>query len=133
MVNVCVTIYNYFDARVFVDSLRVGVSESESGHFWGFRSRSRSFQKLADSNSDSSKTLYCFFIKTIAGKVWFSSISRKFATEKEFIFNGKDAVCITRLKEIQTSKISLMIHLVGMTCKFDLYMDGKRKYKNICY
>ena len=73
----------------------VGVKESDSGHFWGFRSWSR--QKLAD--SDSSKTLYCFFIKTIASKVWFSSISRKFATEKEFIFNGKDAVCITRLPQ----------------------------------
>ena len=36
-------------------------------------------------------------------------------------------------KEIQTSKISLMIHLVVMTYKFDLYIDGKRKYKNICY
>ena len=50
-------------------------------------------------DSDCSKTLYCFFIKTIAGKVWFSSISRKFATEKEFIFNGKDAVCITQLPQ----------------------------------
>ena len=69
--------------------------ELESGHFWGFRSRSR--QKLA--NSDFSKTLYCFFIKTIAGKVWFSSISCKFATEEEFIFNGKDPVCITRLPQ----------------------------------
>ena len=48
---------------------------------------------------DSSKTLYCFFIKTIAGKVWFSSISRKLAIEKEFIFNGKDAVCITRVPQ----------------------------------
>ena len=72
-----------------------GVGVEESGHFGGFRSRSR--QKLAD--SDSSKTLYCYFIKTIAGKVWFSSISRKFATEEEFIFNGKDAVCITRLPQ----------------------------------
>ena len=68
---------------------RAGDSESKS--------QSRSRQKLAD--SDSSKTLYCFFIETIAGKVWFSSISRKFATEKEFIFNGKDAVCITRLPQ----------------------------------
>ena len=72
-----------------------GVGVKESRYFWGFRSGSR--QKLPD--SDSSKTLYCFFIKTIAGKVWFSSISRKFAAEKEFIFNGKDAVCITQLPQ----------------------------------
>ena len=82
-------------SRFVYSSVKSRAGESESGHFWGFRSRSR--QKLAD--SDSSKTLYYFFIKTIAGKVWFSSISRKFATEKEFIFNGKDAVCITLLPQ----------------------------------
>ena len=81
--------------RICTVTTRAG--ESESGHFRGFRSRSR--QKLADSDSDSSKPLYCFFIKTIADKIWFSSISRKFGTEKEFIFNGKDDVCITRLPQ----------------------------------